>query len=116
VTERARRIPDGRENGERLGQPGCLKDEQQINIRPKNDTANQTASGKASTDGGKININTATAEDLDKYLAGIGEVYSKNIVEYREKNGSFTSIEEIKNVDGIGSKRFEQIKDMITVN
>ncbi|HHY77955.1 MAG TPA: competence protein ComE [Clostridiales bacterium] len=62
----------------------------------------------------KININTAGIAELDS-LPGIGEAYAKRIIEYREKNGLFKSIEEIKNVSGIGEKRFEAIKDLITV-
>ena len=63
---------------------------------------------------GKYNLNTATAEQLQD-LPGIGEVIAKRIVSYREANGDFTSIEDICLVEGIGEKRFEQIKDFITV-
>lgn len=65
-------------------------------------------------DSGKININTASISELDS-LPGIGEAYAKRIIEYREANGPFRSIEEIKNVAGIGEKRFESIKDLIKV-
>ncbi|QAT49838.1 helix-hairpin-helix domain-containing protein [Caproiciproducens sp. NJN-50] len=65
---------------------------------------------------GKININTASAEELSNGLDGIGDVLSGRIVEYREKNGPFYSIEEIKNVSGIGDKIFEQIRGSITVS
>jgi competence protein ComEA len=62
----------------------------------------------------KININTASAETLMQ-LPGIGESYAKRIIEYREANGPFSHIEELKNVKGIGDKIFEQSKDRITV-
>jgi competence ComEA-like helix-hairpin-helix protein len=62
----------------------------------------------------KININTASAETLMQ-LPGIGQSYAKRIVEYREANGPFSNIEELKNVKGIGDKIFEQNKDLITV-
>ncbi len=65
---------------------------------------------------GKININTATAQQLSDGLDGIGEVMAKRIIEYREKNGRFHSIEEIKNVQGIGDKTFAKLKDQITVS
>lgn len=63
---------------------------------------------------GKININTASVYEL-MTLDGIGEGYAKRIVEYREHNGAFLNIEQIKNVQGIGTKQFEKIKDFITV-
>ena len=62
---------------------------------------------------GKININTATAEQLIE-LNGIGEVKANAIIEYRNNYGNFTSLEEIMNVKGIGEKTFEKIKDYIT--
>ncbi|ASW43986.1 helix-hairpin-helix domain-containing protein [Clostridium isatidis] len=61
-----------------------------------------------------ININTASLEELTK-INGIGETKAKSIIEYREKNGAFKSIEEIKNVKGIGEKTFEKLKDSITI-
>lgn len=62
-----------------------------------------------------VNINTATESELSDNLKGIGNVMAKRIVEYRDKNGGFSSIEEIKNVKGIGEKLFDKIKDYITV-
>lgn len=61
-----------------------------------------------------ININTASAAELDR-LPGIGPVLSQSIIDYRQKHGAYDSIEEIKEVDGIGDKKFEAMKDMITV-
>ena len=63
---------------------------------------------------GKININNAALEELDK-LPGIGPVKAKSIIDYREKYGKFDSIEEITNIRGIGDKTFENLKDSITV-
>lgn len=62
-----------------------------------------------STIGSLIDINTATIEELDE-LDGIGPAKAKAIVEYRETNGKFEKIEDIKNVNGIGSVTFEKIK------
>lgn len=61
-----------------------------------------------------VNINTATVEEL-MTLSGIGEAKAKSIIEYRNSIGSFTSIEDIKNVTGIGDSIFDKIKDYITI-
>lgn len=61
-----------------------------------------------------ININTASKEML-MTISGIGDVYAQRIIDYRNKK-SFSSVEEIKNVNGIGEKTFEKMKDMITVD
>lgn len=62
----------------------------------------------------KININTATVEELSS-LKGIGLKKANAIIAYRNENGPFAVIEDIKNVKGIGDKIFEGIKDQITV-
>lgn len=62
----------------------------------------------------KININNATMEELQT-LTGIGPSKAEAIISYREENGPFQAVDEIKNVSGIGEKSFEKIKDNITV-
>ena len=62
----------------------------------------------------KVNINTASASELVS-LDGVGESTAAKIIAYRQSNGSFASIEDIKKVSGIGDKKFEAIKDRITV-
>ena len=61
-----------------------------------------------------IDINTASAEELDQ-LPGIGAVIAQRIVDYRQANGPFASIEEIMEVKGIGEATFADIRDSITV-
>lgn len=61
-----------------------------------------------------ININISSARELES-LDGIGQVLAERIVEYRKNNGFFDRIEDIKNVSGIGEKKFDAIKEMITV-
>ena len=61
-----------------------------------------------------VNINTATAEQLDS-LPGIGPKVAARIIEYRQKNGPFKKIEDLMNVRGIGEKNFLKIKDRLTV-
>lgn len=78
---------------------------------PVQGEASTTASSAASD---QININTASKEELMQ-LSGIGEVLAQNIIDYRTENGAFTSTEQIKNVNRIGDKIYEQIKDKIVV-
>ena len=63
----------------------------------------------------KININTATVEQLATEMTGIGESKAQAIVEYRESHGNFSSIEALQNVDGIGEKTIEKNKDKLTL-
>ncbi|UQD52817.1 hypothetical protein C0971_12805 [Bacillus methanolicus] len=62
-----------------------------------------------------VNINRADSSELET-LPGIGPSKSAAIIEYREKNGPFKTIEDIKNISGIGEKTFEKLKDLITVH
>jgi competence protein ComEA len=62
----------------------------------------------------KINLNQAKAGDL-VLLPGLGPELSRRIIEYREANGPFQKIEDLMQVPGIGLKRFEQIKDYLTI-
>ena len=61
-----------------------------------------------------LSINTASKEELMS-LTGIGESKALSIIKYREENGNFSAIEDIKNVSGIGDSLFDKIKDYITV-
>lgn len=62
----------------------------------------------------KVNINTATAEQLIE-LNGVGDAYAAKIVEFRELNGPFNAPEDIMKVTGIGPKTYELNKDRIAV-
>ncbi len=68
----------------------------------------------ASLPSAPININTATAEQLDA-LQGVGPATAQKIVDYRSANGPFKTIDDIKNVSGIGDAKFAAMKDSITV-
>ena len=68
----------------------------------------------AAAPAGPVNLNTATQAQLET-LPGIGAAAAKRIIEYREKNGKFTKIEQLMNVKGIGEKSFLKLKPMITI-
>lgn len=63
----------------------------------------------------KININTATAEEISSAMSGIGESKARAIVEYRKNNGKFKTLESIQEVDGVGAKTLEKNRDKITL-
>ena len=92
-----------------------LFDEMLIYIPSKEEYNEKTkeTNKKAITDG-KISINTASISELTK-IKGIGESKAKKIIEYRKEFGKFKTIEDIKNVSGIGNATFEKIKDSIKV-
>ncbi|MBR2711191.1 MAG: helix-hairpin-helix domain-containing protein [Bacilli bacterium] len=88
----------------------CIKkDENSL----QNDACINQSNEQSNTDNNLININTATQEEL-MTLSGIGESKAKDIITYRSEN-AFTSIEDIKNVPGIGESLFAKIKENITV-
>jgi competence protein ComEA len=61
-----------------------------------------------------VNINVAGASELDA-LNGIGPVLAERIIEYREANGSFQSLDELSEVSGIGASLLEQLRDQVTL-
>ncbi|MCF0145439.1 MAG: ComEA family DNA-binding protein [Eubacterium sp.] len=89
--------------------------EEQGGISSASVSTGQERSGGAGTGGsGKVNLNTAGAEEL-KTLPGIGEVRAAAILLWRETNGPFMMVEDIMQVDGIKEKSFEKIKEYIEV-
>lgn len=89
--------------GETQSQPGATAS--------PNQPAQPSSGGRQ---GGLININTASAAELDT-LDGIGPTLAQRIIDFRTANGSFSTIEDINNVSGIGDKKYEAIKNSITV-
>ena len=78
------------------------------------DIITDTEANQSNSSNLKVNINKATQADL-QLLPGVGESTAAKIIEHREKNGKFNSIEEIKNVSGIGDAKYENIKDYISI-
>ena len=103
-----------------------LQDGQKLYIPNKNEkiseyiisgTGNNGSEGSSSNNSkgdNKVNINTATKNELDQ-LPGIGPSIAQRIIDYREENGNFQKIEDVQNVKGIGDAKYEEIKDSITV-
>jgi competence protein ComEA len=71
-------------------------------------------SGSGTAGGGLINVNTATAAELET-LPGIGEVLAQRIVDYRTEHGPFRSVEDLLDVSGIGEAILGDIRDLVTV-
>lgn len=82
--------------------------------KDENSLKNDACISDTQTGSTKININTATLNEL-MTLSGIGEAKAKDIINYRETVGPFQTIEDIKKVSGIGDSLFAQIKENITV-
>ena len=78
------------------------------------DISNDACISDNNEDDELVNINTANIDELMD-IKGIGRSKAKAIIEYRDKNGNFNSIDDIKNVDGIGDSLFEKIKMYIKV-
>ena len=98
-----------------VNQAQLLTDGQQVYIPYKSEAhAEKVSSEKSSSDSSKVNINTATAEELTS-IPGIGEAKATSIIQYREEKGSFSSIDEIKNISGIKDGVFARIEAYITV-
>lgn len=96
-----------------------LQDHIAIVIPNKNDpnsqnTLSSSVSASSTQGNSLVNLNTATDTELQS-LPGVGPSKAKSIIEYREKNGGFKSIDEIKNIKGIGESSFEKLKDKITI-
>lgn len=103
-----------------INQAETVADSQNINIITKkqykkliSNEKNQNNDNK--TGSGKININSADVAELTG-LSGIGEAKAKAIIQYRNENGNFTNIEDIKKVSGIGDALFKKISNEITAN
>jgi len=94
----------------------ALADGEQIVI-PRRGQATTPASGggpAGGDTGGKVNLNSATAADLEA-LPGIGPVLAQRIVDYREQHGPFRAVTDLQKVSGIGAKTYASLEPLITV-
>ncbi len=93
---------------------GNINDETESSVVQNSSVSSGNSTDNDSKSSTLININTADLEQL-KEITGIGNIKAQSIIDYREANGGFKSLEELKNVDGIGDKTFEKIKEQITL-
>lgn len=91
-----------------------LTDGEKVYVPEEGEAVPQVTTGETSSSGGLININTATADELET-LPGVGEATAAAIIEDRESNGPFSAPEDLMRVSGIGEKKFARIEGMICV-
>jgi competence protein ComEA len=101
-----------------------------VGVPPAPDAAGHSPSGGSAGAGGdgsgaaagpgaagpaaKIDLNTASVAQLDT-LPGVGPVTAQHIVEWRSRNGRFARVEQLREIDGIGERRFQQLRELVTV-
>lgn len=91
-----------------------LEDESKIYVGSKKDKKSDEAAADTGDSTGKVNLNTATIEEL-MTLPGIGEVRARAILDFREKNGNFQKVEDLLEVEGIKEGIFQKLESLIAV-
>ncbi len=101
-----------------LNLASLLADAQQVLVGRRSpaggDAAEQNGDGLVPTDDAKVNVNTATLDELET-LPGIGEVLAQRIIDHREAHGPFRTVEDLLDVSGIGDARLADISSKVTV-
>ena len=91
-----------------------IKDGQKVLVPRSNGTLSSEGATEQGGASALINVNTADEEELEK-LPGVGPSLAKSIVEYRRRNGPFSTVEELDNVGGIGPGKLELMKEQVTI-
>jgi len=96
-----------------LNLASLLKDGQKVLVPRGEEPGGPPAAGAQATTGSRlVNVNTADEQELDT-LPGVGPSLAARILEYRKKNGPFSSVEDLDNVEGIGPSRVDSLKDLV---
>jgi competence protein ComEA len=101
----ARRVADGEQILVGLPQPAAAA---------TGTAPGPAGAGSAAAAGGKVDLNRATVEQLDT-LPGVGPVTAQRILDWRTQHGRFTAVEQLREVEGIGERRFGQLRGLVTV-
>jgi competence protein ComEA len=104
-------------DADRINLAERLKDSDHIHVPRQGEAPNDSAVLADTTSvgsGGLLNLNTASASDLDN-LPGIGQSFAQRIIEYRTTNGPFTSVDDLQKVKGIGAALFAKIAPLVSV-
>ena len=114
----ARRVADGEQIIVGIaappGEPTTMGSSVASEPSPAAPAGEPTTTGSASAPGASVDLNTATLEQLDA-LPGVGPVTAAAIVAWRDANGSFTSVDQLADVDGIGPARLEKLRAQVHV-
>ena len=95
--------------------PGAAQTQMKESATTKPRTQSSSKAGSAARPGAIVNLNTATATELES-LPGIGAKTAARIIDYRQKKGPFKKIEELMNVQGVGEKSFLKMRAQLTVS
>jgi competence protein ComEA len=104
-------------NPERINLAERLKDSEHVHVPRRGESPDDgavVADTAGVAQGGSLDLNTASASDLDS-LPGIGQSFAARIIEYRTTNGPFTSVEDLQKVKGIGAALFAKIAPLVSV-
>lgn len=111
----ARRLSDGEQIVVGIAAPPGVRTAMGSSVSsPAEQSAPTTGGATDTSTAGPVNLNTATVEELD-VLPGVGPVTAAAIIAFRDANGSFTDVEQLGDVDGIGPARLEKLRDLVHV-